>query len=166
MVLFIIVRNIQAIWTGVKTLSILAPQALLTSIWAISCDSSDLYNFFLFRSIRMISFWQGNDILSNIRQDEYEEVIQMLENAILATDLALYFKYAFIFGVICLKSTPLFEFLFLSAKFFFVSWKYWPCRVQIIGELEVFVVLFTLYSALFGFCEHIESNILQLLEIF
>lgn len=66
----------------------------------------------------MISFWQGNDILSNIRQDEYEEVIQMLENAILATDLALYFKYAFIFSVICLKSTPLFEFLFLSAKFF------------------------------------------------
>lgn len=81
----------------------------------------------------MISFWQGNDILSNIRQDEYEEVIQMLENAILATDLALYFKYAFIFSVICLKSTPLFEFLFLSAKFFFVSWKYWPCRVQIIA---------------------------------
>lgn len=125
-----------------------------------------LLQLWLDRSIRMISFWQGNDILSNIRQDEYEEVIQMLENAILATDLALYFKYAFIFGVICLKSTPLFEFLFLSAKFFFVSWKYWPCRVQIIGELEVFVVLFTLYSALFGFCEHIESNILQLLEFF
>lgn len=114
----------------------------------------------------MISFWQGNDILSNIRQDEYEEVIQMLENAILATDLALYFKYAFIFSVICLKSTPLFEFLFLSAKFFFVSWKYWQCRVQLIAELEIFVVLFTLYSALFGFCENIESNILQLLEIF
>lgn len=104
-------------------MSIVASQALLTSIWAISCDSSDLYNFFLFRSIRMISFWQGNDILSNIRQDEYEEVIQMLENAILATDLALYFKYAFIFSVICLKSTPLFEFLFLSAKFFFCIMK-------------------------------------------
>lgn len=41
----------------------------------------------------MILSTKGNDILSNIRQDEYEEVIQMLENAILATDLALYFKF-------------------------------------------------------------------------
>ncbi|XP_022315399.2 dual 3',5'-cyclic-AMP and -GMP phosphodiesterase 11-like isoform X1 [Crassostrea virginica] len=41
----------------------------------------------------MILSTKGNDILCNIRQDEYEEVIQMLENAILATDLALYFKF-------------------------------------------------------------------------
>lgn len=64
----------------------------------------------------------------------------MLENAILATDLALYFKYAFIFSVICLKPTSLFEFLFLSAIFFGVMKIL--TRVQIIGELEIGFCLF------------------------
>ncbi|KAK3091837.1 hypothetical protein FSP39_023062 [Pinctada imbricata] len=41
----------------------------------------------------MILSTKGNDILCNVRQDEYEDVIQLLENAILATDLALYFKH-------------------------------------------------------------------------
>lgn len=37
---------------------------------------------------------QGSDILCNVAQAEYEQVIQMLENAILSTDLALYFRLA------------------------------------------------------------------------
>ncbi|XP_048758598.2 dual 3',5'-cyclic-AMP and -GMP phosphodiesterase 11-like isoform X2 [Ostrea edulis] len=41
----------------------------------------------------MILSTKGNDILCNIKQNEYEEIIQILENAILATDLALYFKF-------------------------------------------------------------------------
>jgi len=36
---------------------------------------------------------QGNEILSNLTQAQYERVLQVLENAILATDLALYFRY-------------------------------------------------------------------------
>jgi len=35
---------------------------------------------------------QGSDILSNLTSDEYKKVITLLEEAILATDLALYFK--------------------------------------------------------------------------
>jgi ribosomal protein L22 len=41
----------------------------------------------------MILNTKGNEILSNLRQDQYERVIKILENAILATDLALYFRY-------------------------------------------------------------------------
>ncbi|XP_064632499.1 dual 3',5'-cyclic-AMP and -GMP phosphodiesterase 11-like isoform X2 [Lineus longissimus] len=41
----------------------------------------------------MILNTKGNEILSNLRQDEYERVIKILENAILATDLALYFRF-------------------------------------------------------------------------
>ena len=35
---------------------------------------------------------QGNEILSNLTQEQYERVLQVLESAILATDLALYFR--------------------------------------------------------------------------
>ena len=35
---------------------------------------------------------QGNDILVNLSPDDYERVIKVVENAILATDLALYFR--------------------------------------------------------------------------
>ena len=38
------------------------------------------------------NFFQGNEILSGLSQDEYESMIGLLEAAILATDLALYFK--------------------------------------------------------------------------
>lgn len=41
----------------------------------------------------MIISTKGNDILSSLRPEEYERVIQLLESAILATDLALYFKF-------------------------------------------------------------------------
>ncbi|XP_076074511.1 dual 3',5'-cyclic-AMP and -GMP phosphodiesterase 11-like isoform X5 [Mytilus galloprovincialis] len=41
----------------------------------------------------MILSTKGNDILSSLKPDEYERVIQLLESAILATDLALYFKF-------------------------------------------------------------------------
>lgn len=36
---------------------------------------------------------QGNDILMNLSQDDYERVVKIVENAILATDLVLYFRY-------------------------------------------------------------------------
>jgi len=35
---------------------------------------------------------QGSDILSNMSADEHKQVIALLEETILATDLALYFK--------------------------------------------------------------------------
>ena len=35
---------------------------------------------------------QGSDILSNLAADEHHQVISLLEETILATDLALYFK--------------------------------------------------------------------------
>ncbi|PVD37899.1 hypothetical protein C0Q70_00501 [Pomacea canaliculata] len=41
----------------------------------------------------MIISTKGSDILCNVAQAEYEQVIQMLENAILSTDLALYFRF-------------------------------------------------------------------------
>ncbi|XP_021348961.1 dual 3',5'-cyclic-AMP and -GMP phosphodiesterase 11-like isoform X1 [Mizuhopecten yessoensis] len=41
----------------------------------------------------MILSTKGNDILSNLKQNEYEDVINLLEGAILSTDLALYFKF-------------------------------------------------------------------------
>ena len=40
----------------------------------------------------MILNTKGNDILCNVDADVYESVIKLLEHAILATDLALYFK--------------------------------------------------------------------------
>ncbi|XP_064594905.1 dual 3',5'-cyclic-AMP and -GMP phosphodiesterase 11-like isoform X2 [Liolophura sinensis] len=41
----------------------------------------------------MILSTKGNDILGSVNQEEYERIIQLLEGAILATDLALYFRY-------------------------------------------------------------------------
>ncbi|ESP03832.1 hypothetical protein LOTGIDRAFT_156431 [Lottia gigantea] len=41
----------------------------------------------------MITNAKGNDILCNLSQVDYEKVLGLLENAILATDLALYFRY-------------------------------------------------------------------------
>ena len=38
---------------------------------------------------------QGNEIFQTLSTEEYNEVIQLLEQAILATDLALYFKWVF-----------------------------------------------------------------------
>lgn len=35
----------------------------------------------------------GNQILANISSDEYARVIKVLEDAILSTDLAVYFRY-------------------------------------------------------------------------
>jgi len=35
---------------------------------------------------------QGSDILSNLTSDEHKQVILLLEETILATDLALYFR--------------------------------------------------------------------------
>ncbi|XP_036356755.1 dual 3',5'-cyclic-AMP and -GMP phosphodiesterase 11 isoform X1 [Octopus sinensis] len=40
----------------------------------------------------MILNTKGNDILSNISQDEYRNIVRVLEGSILATDLALYFR--------------------------------------------------------------------------
>ncbi|KAL8571841.1 Dual 3',5'-cyclic-AMP and -GMP phosphodiesterase 11 [Nucella lapillus] len=41
----------------------------------------------------MILSTKGSDILCNLSQADYEQVIAVLESAILATDLALYFRY-------------------------------------------------------------------------
>ena len=38
-------------------------------------------------------FFQGNNIFSELPPEEYREAINLLEHAILSTDLALYFKY-------------------------------------------------------------------------
>ena len=43
------------------------------------------------KTMYVLSF-QGNEILSGLSQDDYESMIGLLEAAILATDLALYFK--------------------------------------------------------------------------
>lgn len=39
---------------------------------------------------------QGNDILGSVNQEEYERIIQLIEGAILATDLALYFRFVYL----------------------------------------------------------------------
>ena len=40
----------------------------------------------------VLIYIQNNNILQGLTQEEYSLVIQMLENAILSTDLALYFQ--------------------------------------------------------------------------
>lgn len=35
----------------------------------------------------------GNQILANLSSDDYEKVVKVLEDAILSTDLAVYFRY-------------------------------------------------------------------------
>jgi len=40
------------------------------------------------------NYFQGNQILSNISPDEYSRIIKVLEDAILSTDLAVYFRYS------------------------------------------------------------------------
>lgn len=37
----------------------------------------------------------GNQILSNLSSEDYSRAIRMLEDAILSTDLAVYFRWAF-----------------------------------------------------------------------
>ena len=53
----------------------------------------DLICYLLYVSMNLSIILQGSDILSHLDQEEYESVIKILENAILATDLALYFRY-------------------------------------------------------------------------
>ena len=57
----------------------------------------DFINTFLkclFYSCQIIKVFhfQGNNIFGNLTAEEYNRVMKMLENAILATDLALYFR--------------------------------------------------------------------------
>lgn len=40
-----------------------------------------------------MALFQGNQILGNLSPDEYSRVIKVLEDAILSTDLAVYFRY-------------------------------------------------------------------------
>jgi len=40
------------------------------------------------------NYFQGNQILANISPDEYSRIIKVLEDAILSTDLAVYFRYS------------------------------------------------------------------------
>jgi len=35
---------------------------------------------------------QGNEIFANLNEDDYKKLVHILEEVILATDLALYFK--------------------------------------------------------------------------
>lgn len=37
----------------------------------------------------------GNQILLNLSSDDYEKVVKVLEDAILSTDLAVYFRYRY-----------------------------------------------------------------------
>lgn len=37
----------------------------------------------------------GNQILLNLSSDDYEKVVKVLEDAILSTDLAVYFRYCY-----------------------------------------------------------------------
>lgn len=42
----------------------------------------------------MLFIKQGNQILGNVSPDEYSRIVKVLEDAILSTDLAVYFRYA------------------------------------------------------------------------
>lgn len=37
----------------------------------------------------------GNQVLVNLSSDDYEKVVKVLEDAILSTDLAVYFRYVY-----------------------------------------------------------------------
>lgn len=41
----------------------------------------------------------GNQVLSNISSEDYARVIRVLEDAILSTDLAVYFRYEWVIEV-------------------------------------------------------------------
>ena len=45
-------------------------------------------------------FPQGNEIFGHLQEEQYERVIKALEHAILATDLALYFRYDLLLYII------------------------------------------------------------------
>lgn len=40
--------------------------------------------------------FQGNQILSNVSSEEYSRIVKVLEDAILSTDLAVYFRYDYL----------------------------------------------------------------------
>jgi hypothetical protein len=42
----------------------------------------------------VVDYFQGNQILANVSPDEYSRIIKVLEDAILSTDLAVYFRYS------------------------------------------------------------------------
>ena len=42
-------------------------------------------------------FFQGSNIFKNLNEEDYKLAMKLLEDAILSTDLALYFKYTFIY---------------------------------------------------------------------
>lgn len=43
---------------------------------------------------QIVNYFQGNQILANVSPDEYSRIIKVLEDAILSTDLAVYFRYS------------------------------------------------------------------------
>lgn len=57
----------------------------------------------------------GNQILSNLSSDDYSRAIKVLEDAILSTDLAVYFRWA------TLENDPLETFLINFVKFIFAE---------------------------------------------
>ena len=80
--------------------------------------------------------FQGSDILCNLSQADYEQVIGVLENAILSTDLALYFRWeqAGCFGlVLCLFVCLLgvFQFLFSATLSFVLLLGGWCFRLMV-----------------------------------
>ena len=52
-----------------------------------------LFLFIFFMYIILLIIFQGSNIFDNLNEEDYKLAMKLLEDAILSTDLALYFKY-------------------------------------------------------------------------
>lgn len=73
--------NINHFWSGKEEMKIGSSE--YNFCHCIETDVTYKFNYF-----------QGNQILANISPDEYSRIIKVLEDAILSTDLAVYFRYS------------------------------------------------------------------------
>lgn len=63
-------------------------------MFSVNANSNSItYSSTVSKYISFVYLLQGNQILGNLSPDEYSRVIKVLEDAILSTDLAVYFRY-------------------------------------------------------------------------
>lgn len=60
----------------------------------------------------------GNQVLANLSSDDYSQVIHVLEDAILSTDLAVYFRYILHFSQSMQSGKEIFIFIYQETRTF------------------------------------------------
>lgn len=128
---FFILRKMACLMVILSGLAFSCLRGVFLRVIVVRCAAINPFHLFFIRYIDWNSILsQGNEIFQTLSTEEYNDVIQLLEQAILATDLALYFKY--VLSVCSLHSTVSFHVKELQRKKERANETVWKQTVQII----------------------------------